>query len=204
MQKENTKHRNKYVILILAASVILLAGGFILWKTQPWVTPAPSAFPETGNFTPLASDPGKIIKIDFVFNQNKDNIHLIRDAAKGWILADQSDKTLPQDQMDLALNLLMNLSAVSDVPADIKREQLGLDPPIAKVTLFLSDGWERVLDIGKLDHASGLYFVRIDGEKPFLTDFDTVYSILKIFYLKVLPVSLTKDSVPTQIITRTP
>jgi hypothetical protein len=134
----------------------------------------------------------EINHIEFEFNQGNDKISLIRSSESNWIFQDQPQKIIPQDEIELIFSLYNKLSVISEtaLPADLSR--LGLDPPVARLSLTSTDGSILTLEIGKLDRDSGLYFVKEDSSQPYMADFQTVYNILKTFYLKILPITLSE------------
>lgn len=130
--------------------------------------------------------------IEFEFNQGNDKILLIRSSEGNWIIQDQPQKIIPQDDIEIIFSLYNQLSVISEtaLPADLSR--LGLDPPVARLSLTSDDGSILTLEIGKLDRESGLYFVKEDSRQPYMADFQTIYNILKTFYLKILPIALSE------------
>ena len=130
--------------------------------------------------------------IEFVFNQGNDKLSLIRSSEGTWIFQDQPHKIIPQVVIDAVFSHYNNLSVISEtaLPADLS--QLGLDPPVARLSLTSDDGSIFTLEIGKLDRESGLYFVKEDSSQPYMADFQTIYNILKTFYLKILPIALSE------------
>jgi hypothetical protein len=140
-------------------------------------------------------DPGSVVELVFQFNKNQNKLHLTRGADQAWDFSDLPQADLPQEEIESAIQLSITLSALAEVVSPYDEAELGFKPPIAKLILTMSDGTTRLIEIGKVNQDQGLYNVRVDSGKPFLADFQTVYSILKIFYLKVLPVAMN-DGTP--------
>jgi hypothetical protein len=158
----------------------------IFYKPQPMVEPT------TDQRTNI--DPGSVVELEFQFNKNQNKLHLTRGADQAWVFSDLPQTDLPQEEIESAIQLSITLSALAEVVSPYDEAELGFKPPIAKLTLTMSNGTTRLIEIGKVNQDRGLYNVRVDSSKPFLADFQTVYSILKIFYLKVLPVAMNNGT----------
>jgi hypothetical protein len=198
-------NKNQRIIFYILTGVILLA---IILTSVFILNIKEGIFPDkkplaSETITPRAQiDPAEIIKIDFLFNQNHDKLNLVRGEDGFWVLVDQPEKQLPQDEIENVLKLVAGLSPVPGDQGSSNSANLGLVPPVAGLTLSSKNGTTSLIEIGKVDQNSGLYNVRVDSGTPFLADFQTIYMILKTFYLKVLPVSL-QDSAATPVLTPT-
>jgi hypothetical protein len=200
----STKNKSLRIGLIILAGFVIIAifttmvfvynlKDGLFYKQQPIVEPTADQRTKI--------DPGSVVELEFQFNKNQNKLHLARGSDQAWDFSDLPETDLPQEEIESAIQLSTTLSALAEVESPYDEAELGFKPPIAKLILTIADGTTRSIEIGKVNQDQGLYNVRVDSGKPFLADFQTVYSILKIFYLKVLPVTM-KDGTPiTPILT---
>ncbi len=186
-------NKNQRNVLFLIAGGILLA----LILTFTFVINIregifPNKSPQTSaSLSPVAEiDFANYSKIEFVFNNDMEKLNLIRGNDGSWVLVDHPERPLPQEEIQKVLMMAVGLSKVSEMNSSMVFTDRGLNPPIARLSLYTNDGSTRFIEIGKVDQDSGQYNIRIDSGNPILADFQTIYMILKIFYMKVLPVSL--------------
>ena len=195
LNMKNRSNKPIKTILIAMLSIIFLA---VVITTVSFLNIKEGIFPnseiiptvqiETKN--PL--DPMVIKEIEFIFNEGNDKIFINRNSDGIWVLKDQPEKNLSQDDVAYIFTLYNNLSVISSTSGPNDLSQLGLDPPTARLLITLKDGSLTELEIGKVDQQSGLYFVRENSGSPYLADYQTIYRLLKTFYLKVLPVVLSE------------
>lgn len=195
MDMKNRKNKRLTTVLVAMLSIIFLA---VVITTVSIINIKEGIFPNSKTIPTVQIDskkyldPMEIIAIEFIFNQDKDKIHMIQNPDGLWILKDRPDKILSQDVIASIFSLLNNLSVISTTSGPIDPSKLGLDPATARLLIKSKDGSLTEMEIGKVDQQSGLYFVRENSGSPFLADYQTTYRLLKIFYLKILPVALSE------------
>ena len=200
-KKPVKKTRN--VILFSILGFILIALLSLLLSQQKWDLGAIKNFQNNKpDKSTIAID--EIKDMIFLFNKNADEIHLKKAEDGNWILCDDPTKLLPQEDIGRMLMLFSSIQNNNALPGPIVPGELGLEPPVAQLTLVFSSGDSQLLEIGKVDKETGKYNIRMNSGQPFQADFQTIYGILKTFYLKVLPVELTGVSQTTKIPESTP
>jgi hypothetical protein len=200
----STKNKSLRIGLIILAGFLLVAIFTTIvfvynLKDGLFYKPQPIVEPTADQRTKI--DPGSVVELEFQFNKNQNKLHLTRGANQAWEFTDLPEADLPQEEIESVIQLSTTLSALAEVGLPYDEAQLGFKPPIANLILTMSDGTTRLIEIGKVNQDRGLYNVRVDSGKPFLADFQTVYSILKIFYLKVLPVAMKDGTLVTPMLT---
>ncbi len=186
---------NKLIKIVLSAmlSIIFLAvviTTISLLNIKEGIFPNSKIIPTVQIETKSPLDPMEINEIEFIFNQGNDRIFLIHNSDGFWVLKEQPHKNLSQDDVAYIFTLYNNLSVIMSTSGPLDLSQLGLDPPTATLLITSKDGSAAELEIGKVDQQSGLYFVRENSGSPFLADYQTIYRLLRTFYLKILPVAL--------------
>jgi hypothetical protein len=108
-------------------------------------------------------------------------------------------KLLPQENIVRMLQLFASIQNKNALPGPVVPGELGLEPPVAQLTFVFSSGDSQLLEIGKVDKETGKYNVRMNSSQPFKAEFQTIYGILKTFYLKELPIVLNSVSQTTNL-----
>jgi hypothetical protein len=202
VEKNPVKYtRNVIISFILGFILIVLVSLF--FGQQKWDFGSIEKFQNNKpDKSTIAND--DIKEMTFLFNKNANEIHMIKKEDGNWILYEDSSKLLPQEDIVRMLQLFASIQKKNALPGPVVPGELGLEPPVAQLNLVFSSGDSQLLEIGKVDKSTGKYNIRMDSGQPFQADFETIYGILKTFYLKVLPVVLNGDSQTTKIPESTP
>lgn len=185
------KYRPIVIVLGILGIILLVTISINIFNQQKNISSTNSEQDQTIIKSTLAID--SITEMIFVFNQDANELHLIKDVDSRWVLVDDPTKSLPQAEIEQMLDLVSGISKNSEIQGPEDPIKLGFDPPVARLTMVFSTGDSELLEIGKVDKDSGQYNIRKNSGKPFLADFQTIYRILKTFYLKVLPVALSGE-----------
>jgi hypothetical protein len=202
VEKKPVKYTRNVIISFILGFILIVLGS-LFFGQQKWDFGSIKKFQNNKpDKSTIAND--DIKEMTFLFNKNANEIHMIKKEDGNWILYEDSSKLLPQEDIVRMLQLFASIQKKNALPGPVVPGELGLEPPVAQLNLVFSSGDSQLLEIGKVDKSTGKYNIRMDSGQPFLADFETIYGILKTFYLKVLPVVLNGDSQTTKIPESTP
>jgi hypothetical protein len=191
------------VIIFFILGFILIALLSLFFSQQKWDLGSIENF-KNNKPDKSANAIDEIREMIFLFNKNANEIHLIKGENGNWIFDEDSLKQSPQEDIGRMLRLFSSIQNKNAPLSPVVPGELGLEPPVAQLSLVFSSGDSQLLEIGKVDKETGKYNVRMNSGQPFQADFQTIYGILRTFYLKVLPVVLNGVSQTTKIPESTP
>lgn len=175
MAKKKKKNAITLISLLLALVVLV---GFYFWYTNKDNSSSKEETADTTNTTTIAKLNIKKVSSLHLINRKADMTFVLEN--KKWVLEDDTSRPIDQDNVNIMLNALKEISTdsiVTDKPEDLS--EYGLSEPSIKIVAEQTDGKTLTLHIGdEVSTGDGYYAIANGKSKVFIlgsnysTDFD--------------------------------
>ena len=179
--------KQKIQLVVLLATFLLFALGFYAAKSISAREEEKQKAKEAGEYTALSFDADDLVKLEI--EREEGNLELDFHEGKWSFVKDINLEMEEQNEeekgyevnasvADELRDTLANLTSQNEIAAREDESEYGLDKPAMTITVTLSDGAERSVEVGSLNSMLQAYYIRVDHSDTLYTMSETDHDLL--------------------------
>ena len=179
--------KQKIQLVVLLAAFLLFALGFYAAKSISAREEEKERTKEAGEYTALSFDADDLVKLEI--EREEGNLELDFQEGKWSFVKDINLEMEEQNEeekgyevnasvADELRDTLANLTSQNEIAAREDESEYGLDKPAMTITVTLSDGAERSVEVGSLNSMLQAYYIRVDHSDTLYTMSETDHDLL--------------------------